>query len=587
VSSTTQHDVERKRHQEFTKLLLSFRDYARSFLKIKTKAGQIVPLVFNTVQTQILETVERAMQEGKLLRFLILKARQEGVSTFFEALMYHRANTRFHHKALIVGHEMESSNNLYEMVKRYYDNLEPHVKPELQASNEKKIAWGRLDSEIKVMSAESRENLARSSTFQDLHLTEVAFWPGARASLGALLQTVADLPDSTMIVIESTANGIGNEFYNLWQRSKAGLTDFIPIFIPWFALPEYSLPFASAAARTALESSLLPDELHLRSTYRLTLEQLNWRRWAIENKCQGDLNLFHQEYPSNDAEAFVASGRPVFDVRACELEYQQRRKPIRTGFLDYRQMPDGKIDRDQVVWTDSPAGYLKLWEQLEILPNDEFRFAAGTDVAEGLAQGDFSVIRVMDRKTRRPRIVLTWHGHIDPDALALEQDKINKFLGGDVYFVTERNNHGYTTVIRALELNLLQYYQDDFVRGYAVGTDKLGFLTSKVTKPVAINQLRELIRTGGILDPEWEFWGECMTFVYNDKGQMGAQGKSEDPGVQCFDDRVMAEALALVGHLRLPPYRSSEVEQHWQWQFAHGKRNGNGNGSKKWKPGMG
>ena len=121
------------------------------------------------------------------------------------------------------------------MIKRFYNYLEDSLKPELQASNEKKLGFSKLESEMKVFTAEGGDSVGRSDNFQDLLLTEVAFWRDAKSVLTALLQTVGDIKDS-MIVLESTANGVGGDFYERWQAAKNGESDFTPIFLAWFDL---------------------------------------------------------------------------------------------------------------------------------------------------------------------------------------------------------------------------------------------------------------------------------------------------------------------------------------------------------------
>jgi len=57
-------------------------------LKIQTKNLELVPLELNWAQKQFVETVEHQLQTTGRIRVIILKARQLGMSTVTEALLF-------------------------------------------------------------------------------------------------------------------------------------------------------------------------------------------------------------------------------------------------------------------------------------------------------------------------------------------------------------------------------------------------------------------------------------------------------------------------------------------------------------------
>lgn len=529
----------------FKEVLSVYPVFAEKYFRIKTKDGRIIPFKFNNAQWKVHEIVENAKKQGKPLKFIVLKARQEGISTYFSGMGFWRNMTRKFWKTAVVGHVKDASNNLFDMIKRFYNYLEPSLQPELQASNEKKLGFSKLESEMKVFTAEGGDSVGRSDNFQDLLLTEVAFWRDAKSVLTALMQTVGDIKD-TLQVLESTANGIGGDFYERWQAAKNGESDFIPIFLAWFDLDSYKRNFLTQDERERFEKSLSDKEKDRIKTYNLSLEQANWYRTTLMNKCGGDEMMMAQEYPCNDIEAFVASGRPVFDSKICLQNYElsKRAKPRIGNLVNVG---------DRVEFQENDKGYVKLFYDPELKDNEMYRFSAGCDVAEGLEQGDFSVVPVLDRK--KMEVILEWHGHIDPDLLADEQEKIYKFLNKDCFFNTERNNHGLTTIVGAYKKKLKQYYNQTFTKGYASSSSELGFKTSAQSKSLVINNLNEWIREQSFSSDSTGFWSECLTFVKNAKGQMQAQGKDEDKATKCFDDRVIAYALMIHCSLWMPNFR--------------------------------
>lgn len=525
------------------KIKEDFSFYAERFLKIENKAGKVIPFKLNNAQRKVDKIISdfRRNNPNKPIRTLNLKARQEGISTYYSGRGFWKVSTKFNKHCKIVGHVGTASNNLFTMTKRYYDHLPQELKPVLKASNAQELSYSKLQSDIKILTAETGD-IGRSSTNQYLHLTELAFWRDAKTTLTALMQTVPD-DNETEIHIETTANGLGGTFYELWQDAKNGKNDFIPIFLAWWEHEEYTKPIESFETFV-----LTAEELNLKKAYNLTNEQLNWRRWAIKNKCGGDTDVFKQEYPANDIEAFLTSGRPVFNVEVCQSNYLE---------CDNRQYQQGNLvynSKGILEFEENKNGYIKLYRQIDLNPNDIYRFAIGCDVAEGLEQGDYSYMPILDR--HKKDIPMVWHGHIDPDLLADEQYKIQQWLLGQCYFCTEFNNHGIAVVNSAYRLGVKQYYQQDFTKGVEMQKDTLGFKTTSSTKPEMIKHLTSAIREDDFKSYELEFWDECLTYVKDEKGRMGAQGKNKNPGVRCYDDRVMGTGLMWICHLWMPLYQT-------------------------------
>lgn len=548
------------RPKEFAEVVNNFQEYSRQFLKIRDKGGNLVSFTFNAAQEKLDRAFEEARAQKRLLRFIVLKARQEGVSTYFAGRVFHRTTTRTQRKAVIIGHETKSANNLLEMVQRFYEKLPYPLKPQVEHSNERKLSFGNLESAINIGSADVGDTLERSATIQDILATELAFWRDAKSSLNALLQTVPDRL-GTLVVIESTANGIGGEFYDRWQDAVAGRSNYIPIFLPWQDFPEYFTPFQGDAELEVFRASLTKEEEELRKAYNLSLEQLNWRRQTIANKCGHDPELFRQEYPSSPEEAFLTSGRPVFDQEQIQANLLASRNPVMRVDTAFTMKDDrGRFTAAEFV-PNATGGFLTILHDVrgDLSKWDHQRFVAGCDVAEGLEQGDYSVFPILDRKYMR--VCMIWHGHCHPDVLADEQHKIHLLLGGDIWFATERNNHGLTTIVQAQKLGLNQYYEGDFRKGYETSTDRIGFKTSEASKPILLNNYIVAVRDKLFECDNREVWGEHLTFVKNPRGSMSAQGKDKDPATKCFDDRVMGMALMWRCHEWLMPYKNDEPQK--------------------------
>lgn len=274
-----------------------FTHYAAKCLKIRSKAGSIVPFELNTAQQYIHRLVEEQRAKTGKVRAVILKGRQQGCSTYVEGRFYWRATHSKGVRAFILTHEEGATNNLFELANRYHENCPSLVKPSTGAANAKELYFNKLDSGYKVGTAGNKA-VGRSATVQLFHGSEVGFWPNAQQHAAGIIQAIPN-EIGTESFLESTANGIGNYFHQQWQDAESGKSEYIAIFVPWFWQEEYRLDVPDGFRLTDAEEAY-------KEAYGLDLAQMAWRRAKIvELK---DETLFKQEYPATAAEAFQVSG---------------------------------------------------------------------------------------------------------------------------------------------------------------------------------------------------------------------------------------------------------------------------------------
>lgn len=520
--------------------------YIESFLKIKDKTATIVPFVLNNAQHIVMNQINDDLKNKKPLRYIVLKARQMGLSTLFEGLIFQDTSTKENKNSLIIAHEEQASSNLFQMSKLYYENLPELIRPMKKYANGKILSFENPDnddaekaknpglrSKISIATAGAGE-VGRSATYHNIHASEVAFFPDAKTTMLGLLQSVPDQPN-TMVVMESTANGVGDWFHEMWGKAERGENEFTPIFLPWFIQPEYRREFSSEAQKeqfifevSQTHRSMSGEEIRsyeweLKEKHNLTWEQLNWRKYTIQNKCQGDDILFMQEYPSTAEEAFISSGRPKFNIRSLRKYQTATREPVRRGYL---QEKDGRI-----TFLEDAKGYISIWEE----PKPNVTYAIGADVAEGLASGDFSCALVGSDEFD---VVAMWHGHIDPDLYGEELVKLGRYYN-DAYLGVENNNHGLTTLTT---IKKAEYWNMYFSKSHDKIADKIthkmGWTTDRRTKPLMIDKLSEFVRELHIGIPSDLIISEMFTYVIEDNGSTNAQAG-------CHDDTVMAFAVLL------------------------------------------
>lgn len=269
--------------------------HAAHCAKIKDKQGKVRPFVLNRAQLYVHEQLEKQKAETGMVRALVLKGRQQGISTYIGERFYHQVTTQGK-SAFIVAHEDKATSNLFEMVKRYQEHNP--LAPSTRASNAKELIFGAIDAGYKLATA-GTDDVGRGNTGQLIHGSEFAFWRNPQMHLAGLGNTVADMPGSE-IILESTGNGQGNAFHLMWQEAEAGNNGFIAIFVPWYWQDEYRMP-----VRPKFELSA-DDEKYMRA-YGLDMEQMQWRANKIAQYGKGFEWLFDQEYPATAALAFQSS----------------------------------------------------------------------------------------------------------------------------------------------------------------------------------------------------------------------------------------------------------------------------------------
>jgi len=280
-----------------------FEFYAPRHLWILTKAGQIQPLQLNEAQRTVHRRLEQQLSEQGMVRALVLKGRQQGISTYTEGRYFHKTSLNPGLRAYILTHRDDATSNLFGIAKRYYDLCPPQLRPALNKSNAKELEFASLLSDYKVATAGGK-GAGRSTTVQLFHGSEVGFWPNAEEHLAGVGQTVPLLPGTEMI-LESTANGVNNVFHTLWEEAVRGEGLYVAIFVPWFWQREYAL---EVPPDFALDD---PEDREYRETYQLSLEQMAWRAHKLKTEFLGDVALFNQEYPATADLAFQrVAGEP-------------------------------------------------------------------------------------------------------------------------------------------------------------------------------------------------------------------------------------------------------------------------------------
>ena len=578
--------------------------FARECLKIQTKAGTLVPFVFNRVQRKLWLLLQEDLKAGKPIRWSILKARQMGVSTFIAALFYWIASFHAHKGCLVVAHDADSAQGLFEKQKMFYKASPQEVRPMRKLDNRMILHFANpdsdgtlgLESKIGVDTA-ANKNLGASFTIQAVHLSERARYedvnPQWAASVIALNQAIPELP-GTFVIKETTGQGEG-PFKDEWDDEDSNERK---IFLSFVAEDEYRLELEPDEyfRLSDVADTLYGDEeeqaeyIRAQVVYwfpeweartpenikRIEHEvmcRLAWRRWYIVNKCKRDKNAFAQEYPLTPEQAFVATGSSVFDAKELSDRRKQLRErdkanetegityPVRYRFA-MKASDDRKADPNwwQRAFYEAGYGPLSIYE--DSIPGR--RYVIGADVCEGIQDGDDSGACVL----KCPDLiqVASFRGNIDTDTYADILFALGRIYNGALLGV-EVNSVGKATVMRLQRLR----YRPLYMRESLVHADvskrvaAYGWRTTETTKPMLIGDLKGALRDDEITLLDITTIEQLMTYKKLPDGTLGAA-----PGKK--DDLVIGVGIAVQMARQVNIPKSSQPKIYPRGSMGHALR---------------
>jgi len=486
-------------------------------------------------------------------------------STLIEAIIYALTSQTKGINSMVIADDVRGSNYIFEMQKLYHETLENHLKPRLRHSNEKKLEFEGIHSQVLIDTAENKQ-AGRKFTLQYVHLSECAFFTDLGTIMTGLSNSVPNAANS-MIILESTANGMGNAFYDRWCDAVEGKSDWLAIFIPWFELPEYKKAldkeeYYPIAGIKQDGLKFLREEKELQERHKLTNEQMNWRRWCIVNNCDGKVELFNQEYPSTWIEAFLMTGSLYFDKEALLKEENKAR--------DHYQK--AKKNEDEVIYKEGEivlldgkhrfrelqGGRFRMYET----PSENDQYCIGGDSAEGLAHGDDSAFVVLNKRTNTSACV--YNCTVDTDEFADDLKKAGKYFNNAMI---GPENKGYGSAVCQ---KLYKTYGNIFRKihnktGSPKQTDELGWNTNVSTRPQMLAQMAEELREGATSILDSQILSQMRTFINDPKRKkpMAEEGKK--------DDLVVARAIA--GMMRVYyPYVSQKDIKGARERYNQGQR---------------
>lgn len=558
--------------------------WAAMFAYIKRKGGGTDVLFrLNRPQRKLIKRLEKMRKAGKPIRLILLKARQWGGST---AIQIYMAWLQLVHEvglnSLIIAHQGTGSDEIKDMFDRMIKSYPVEMLHELgdaYAPNEPKMVGvgksGNIfrvpqrNCKIKIGTAE-RPNSCRGGDYNLVHLSEVALWKETdgkkpedivRSACSGIL-----LRPYTMIVYESTPNGVGNFFHKEYLAAKKGLSQFEAMFVAWFEIEQYELPFENEADKYEFAKKLFANRRNeeIKSdreepgTYlwRLwekgaTLEAIHW--YVSERSKYTNHGDMASEYPSDDIEAFTYSGRKVFSSEDVEQFRPACRAPRWIGEI-YGSADEGEKAIEGLRFKKEADGRLYMWHDVERSDDEEVtdQYLVIVDVCKGHTKNaDFADILVLNRfpmmDGEPPVVAAEWHGHIDMDKLAWKATQVAAYYNNALLVIESNtletnNTKGEAEYILTLihevygrQLYARKQSAEDIRQGLP---KKYGYHTNPLTKKVVIYNLKVVIRERLYIEREEACLDEYLTYVETENNVFEAMEGYHD-------DRLMTRAIGM------------------------------------------
>ncbi|HBZ9864080.1 TPA: terminase [Salmonella enterica subsp. houtenae] len=497
-----------------------------------------------------LRSAQRNLFRGMHNKNVILKARQLGFSTAIDVYLLDQALFGKNIKCGIIAQDKQAAAEIFRTkIEIPFDNLPPWLRACFRVSKRRGGASGgyiEFAHGSNIMVATS----FRSGTVQRLHISEhgkiCAKYPAKAKELRT--GTLNAVADECIVFIESTAEGVGGDFFGMSNRAQeitnSGLElspqDYRFHFYAWWQDPKYSAKVPASGLRLTREKATYFSSVEKTMGIVLTDEQ---KCWYI-NKEVEQREEMKQEFPSTPLEAFLTSGRRVFNAESTLLAEAGCIPPLIVYDIEpvtgrktkVQSLRNGKKDELQRTLMN----YLLVWE----LPDPDEQYAIGADPAEGLEHGDRSSLDVVKQSTGEQ--VAHWFGHLDAELFAHLLAHVGR-LYNTAFIGPERNNHGHAVILKLREIYPPRFiYNEQHIdHDNDDDTPRLGWLTTRQSKPILTEGMKTLLNNG-ISGIRWTgTLSEMNTYVYNAKGSMNAQEG-------CFDDQVMSYMIAQEMRARMP-----------------------------------
>ena len=528
------------------------------------KDKKTMPFFLNPVQKKFIDILNKAIEDYDNdlitnISILILKGRQQGFTTLVTAYQLAKSITNKNFEGFTLADESSNSEAIFENKAKYPHSQLPYLlKPTEKFNNRRQFLFSELNSSWAVDTA--TKNVGRSRTVNFFHGSECAFWRDGISSIQAALGEA--FTKNCIKIYESTANGY-NDYQKMWSSGA-----HINCFFEWWLTDEYRINFPSEEDKKKFISCIDNKDdwiwkrlRWLRDDKNLDNNQLYW----YYNKYIGyiDKDLIKQEYPCTPEEAFLLSGKTVFDTEAIIARLAKLKKPLMVGYFKFDY--DG-LRITNIKWVNDKNGYINIYQ----VPDSPAitKYCLGGDTAgDG---SDYFTGHVLDAKTGVQ--VAALRQQFDPDQYVKQMYCLGKYYKNALIGI-EANFDSYP--IKELQrLGYNNQYVREAVDTFTGKTEKrFGFKTTSLTRPTIISRLIEIVRDDVDSINDKETLEELLTITRNEKGRIEAPEGGHDDEMMglAIAHEIRSQVSFAQEHINVNPIYHFNVEQENEVHYDYGE----------------
>lgn len=549
-----------------SKLLEELQEHPESLIELMfivvDKEQNTMPFFLNEVQQTFIKILNKAIDDYNHnvitdISILVLKGRQQGFTTLITAIQLSYDLLTHNFQGLTLSDKADNTETIFQNKAKFpYNALPDIIKPTEKLNNRKQLLFSKLNSSWSVDTA--TEQVGRSKTINFFHGSECAFWKCGISPIQAGLGEA--FTKNCIKIYESTANGY-NDYEKMWSSGN-----HINCFFEWWLTKEYRTKFENEEIhkeflhKIETKKEWIFERLRwLKNEIKLEDEQLYWYYKKYQKYI--DKDLIKQEYPCTPKEAFLLSGKNVFDTeviikRIAELELKIKlgyKTPLKIGKFIY-DYDGNKISN--IRWLNTRDGFIKIYQ----LPNtpEVTKYCVGGDTAgEG---SDYFIGQVLNAKTGKQ--VATLRKQFDADEYTRQMYCLGKYYKNAMLAI-ESNFDSFP--IRELQrLKYKNMYVSEKIDTYTKKVEqRYGFRTTSITRPTILSKLIEVVRTNCELIDDLDTLNELLTIIRNEKGRIEAPEGGHD-------DLMMALAIAWECRNQVI-FRKKVINQYPEFNFKNEK----------------
>jgi len=266
-----------------------------------------IPFTFNVVQKRYNEILSKEYPDMEGVREIVLKARQEGMSSFILALFATDFLLRPYSVSICISHRKDATDVLFKKVKSYIDSyfrvlaknkMDPDdIAKQFLKSDNRNLLENATNGAMFYIGTAGAKVGGRGGTARNILFSECAFYQDTDliTAQEIVVGTAQQVPQGRgMIFIESTANGTDNYYQQTWEKASRHESVYKPRFFGW--------------------------------------QEFYTKEWVEEKRKEFPSDrMWKQEYPADPDEAFVVSGSPYFNTELLKKMLEEIKQPIRQG----------------------------------------------------------------------------------------------------------------------------------------------------------------------------------------------------------------------------------------------------------------